>query len=64
MSEHKLGKKCLEDFKDRRKESQTLLSKFLQIADLAMLLVAEVSFEWPRFCAGWALPELQKFIQK
>ena len=37
-NEHKLGKKYRETLNERRKKSRTLLRKFLQIADLVLLL--------------------------
>ena len=62
MNEHTLGKTYHGKLTERWRDSRTLLNKFLRIADLVVLFRGAISFEWPRFCAGWALPELQQFI--
>ena len=61
---HALGEEFKRKLEEQRKESRVLLSKFLSIADRILTLGGHVSFEWPRWCAGWALPELQSFIKK
>eukprot|EP00973_Karenia_brevis_P070888 9852889-Karenia_brevis.AAC.1 len=39
-------------------KSRRLLAIFLWIADKILKSGGEVSFEWPRYCIGWMLPEL------
>ena len=47
------------------KEPLVLVDHFLQAADLAILSGGSASFEWPRFCSGWAAARnLQDFIVK
>ena len=52
------------DLKRRRKHSRKLLKSFIRVAERALALGGEVSFEWPRNCSGWLLPELVQFISK
>ena len=47
-----------------RKQSRVLLAKYIELADLVMKFGGHVSFEWPRHCAGWILPELMNFIAR
>ena len=41
-----------------------MLRSFVQVSEIILALGGDVSFEWPRFCAGWALPELTKWINR
>ena len=47
-----------------RKASRNMLRSFVQVSEIILALGGDVSFEWPRFCAGWALPELTKWINR
>ena len=61
---HALGDEFKRNLDKQRQESRVLFSRFIAIADLVMTLGGHVSFEWPRHCAGWMLPELQSFIRR
>eukprot|EP00973_Karenia_brevis_P079615 11045800-Karenia_brevis.AAC.1 len=49
---------------EKREHSRKLLRKFIQLAEHVLLNGGHVSFEWPRQCTGWLLPELTSFIKK
>ena len=61
---HRNGPKYLAKLQKRRKESEKLVDDFIEIAELALSLGGEVSFEWPKDCAGWQLQELANFIMR
>ena len=42
--------------------SEKLLNQFIDIANICLDNGGECSFEWPRYCSGWALPSLQQWI--
>ena len=45
-----------------RAASEKLLQQFIRIANICLDNGGDCSFEWPRFCSGWALPSLQQWI--
>ena len=42
--------------------SEALVRQFIRIANICLKNGGDCSFEWPRFCSGWALPVLQSWI--
>eukprot|EP00973_Karenia_brevis_P068769 9560556-Karenia_brevis.AAC.1 len=64
MSLHKHGNRYAKKLALARRRSRSLLKSFIALADKALRQGGHVSFEWPRYCAGWALPELQRFIAR
>ena len=46
-----------------RAESEALVAQFIRVADVCLDNGGDdCSFEWPRYCAGWALPSIQSRI--
>ena len=45
-----------------RGSSIKMLDRFYKLADRVVSKGGTVSFEWPRYCAGWDLPVLQQLI--
>ena len=41
-----------------------MLDHFYKLAKRVVSKGGTVSFEWPRYCAGWDLPVLQQFISE
>ena len=41
-----------------------MLQNFVEIGDAVLAAGGHVSFEWPRHCSGWILPELMYFIHR
>jgi len=64
MCEYRYGKKFKIKLARRRRKSIEMVKSFIQIAELALKLGGHISFEWPRFCEGWAIKELMKFIRE
>ena len=64
MNLHRLGPKYQQILDQKRLESKWLLKNYFKIAELAIALGGGTSFEWPRFCDGWNLPELNAFAVK
>ena len=64
MCIHRYGQKYEVELATRRKASKAMLQSFIELADLAISLGGHVSFEWPRYCTGWLLPMMTKFIYK
>ena len=62
MALHRYGPKYAKNLVTRRAASRRQLRSFIKLAQEALDAGGEVSFEWPRHCAGWMLPELQEFI--
>ena len=48
----------------KRAQSIKLLGHFAEVAELAVKLGGEVSFEWPAYCSGWVQKPLTDLIQK
>ena len=48
----------------RRQQSLEMVGYFIECAELALSLGGEVSFEWPRDCAGWCQKILIEFIHR
>ena len=63
MAIHRYGEEYVRKLEARRKESRKLLCHFLRVANAVIEGGGHVSFEWPRYCTGWALPELRAFIE-
>ena len=64
MAIHKYGAEYVKSLEARREESKMMLKNFIKTAELVISLGGEVSFEWPKSCLGWLLPELIEFITK
>ena len=45
-----------------QEDSAALVEQFIRIANICLDNGGECSFEWPRFCTGWALPAIQAWI--
>ena len=43
-------------------ESAALVEQFSRVANICLDNGGDCSFEWPRYCAGWALPSIQSWI--
>ncbi len=61
---HKFGKAFSDKLESRRAQSLVMLNNFFLLAREIIALGGDVSFEWPRFCTGWKIEALDKFIQK
>ena len=48
--------------RQERAESDALVAQFIRVADVCLDNGGDCSFEWPRFCTGWALPSIQSWI--
>ena len=62
MNLHKLGHYVVIKLAKKRAESLQMLTYFFLLAREITALGGDVSFEWPRFCTGWDLDVLKKFI--
>ena len=49
-------------FRQERAESAALAAQFIRVADICLDNGGDCSFEWPRYCTGWALPSIQAWI--
>ena len=49
-------------FRQERDRSEELLKQFIRVGNARLDNGGEYSFEWPRYCSGWALPCLQEWI--
>ena len=38
------------------------MEQFIRVADVCLDNGGDCSFEWPRYCTGWALPSIQSWI--
>ena len=52
----------LASIKKEREESEALLKQFIRVGNVCIDNGGDCSFEWPRYCSGWALPCLQQWI--
>ena len=43
-------------------ESAALVEQFIRVANVCLDNRGDCSFEWPRYCTGWALPSIQSWI--
>ena len=43
-------------------ESVALVEQFIRVADICLDNGGDCSFEWPRYCTGWALPSIHSWI--
>jgi hypothetical protein len=64
MALHKGGQAYAAELAIRRAESLKMLRSFIKVAELALSLGGEVSFEWPKNCTGWLRRELITFIAR
>ena len=48
--------------RQERAASEALVAQFIRVAAVCLDNVGDCSFEWPRFCTGWALPLIQSWI--
>ena len=64
MAIHKYGPGYAWDLRLRRERSRRMVRRFITLAEIVLKNGGEVSFEWPRYCTGWRLPELVRFIAK
>eukprot|EP00439_Symbiodinium_sp_Y106_P001290 s2641_g1.t1 len=53
-----------EKLRKKRQRSRRILRNFISVAEVVLAQGGHVSFEWPKGCSGWALPELTQFIKK
>ena len=61
LNEHKYPRLSA-SIRKERKNSEDLLKQFIRVANVCLDNGGDCSFEWPRFCSGWALPCLQEWI--
>ena len=45
-----------------QEDSAALVEQFIRVANICLDTGGDCSFEWPRFCTGWALPAIQSWI--
>ena len=64
MNSHKLGHSFALKLAKKRAESLQLLTYFFLLAKEIIALGGDVSLEWPRFCTGWKIEALMKFIHR
>ena len=64
MNIHKLGPEFLAKLTEQRKHSIQMLKSFIRLAEHVLKFGGHVSFEWPKSCKGWLIPELLHFITK
>ena len=64
MSIHKYGEKYLKRLMKRRQKSLQLFKNFELVSEAVHASGGTISFEWPRFCYGWAQPAVMKFIER
>ncbi len=64
MNSHKYGKIFTDKLESRRAHTLIMLNNFFLLAREIIALGGDVSFEWPRFCTGWKIEALDKFINK
>ena len=62
MAIQKYGPKYLRKLQGRRRASLALFATFVELAALVLKGGGEVSFEWPRYCVGWAQVPVSRFI--
>ena len=62
MAVHRLGPSYAKRLAIRRKKSLELVSRFRFLAEKVIEYGGRVSFEWPRYCAGWLQKELISMI--
>jgi len=48
--------------RQERERSEELLKQFIRVGNTCLDNGGDCSFEWPRYCSGWALPCLQEWI--
>ena len=46
----------------KQAESAALVEQFIRVANICLDNGGDCSFEWPRYCTGWALPSIQSWI--
>eukprot|EP00435_Cladocopium_sp_Y103_P034912 s909_g9.t1 len=61
LNEHKYPRLSA-SIRKERENSEKLLKQFIRVANMCLDNGGDCSFEWPRFCSGWALPCLQEWI--
>ena len=44
-----------------QEDSAALVEQFIRVANICLDNGGDCSFEWPRFCTGWALPAFCNF---
>lgn len=59
-----MGRKFKQHLDDLRDESMMLLGIFVDLARHILSSSGSVSFEWPAYCVGWQIPELQEFFDQ
>ena len=64
MNEHTLGDDYRQQLKKDRAKSLKMLKSFIRVAERILELGGHVSFEWPKSCRRWIIPELLEFITK
>jgi len=64
MNLSRLGREFQERLMCERSKSRQMLVNFVDIASQVIRSGGTISFEWPRYCAGWDLPELHDMINR
>ena len=64
MNIWRYGKAYLKKLMKQRAQSRKMLSSFLRIARVVLSNGGRVHYEWPSYCKGWELVELQEFCNE
>ena len=64
MNIWRYGKPYLKKLMKQRAQSRKMLSSFLRIARVVLSNGGRVHYEWPSYCKGWELVELQDFCNE
>ena len=62
MNVHTLGMTYWKKMVEERQASIAMVKSFIYVAEIILQQGGEVSFEWPKSCHGWLIPELISFI--
>ena len=64
MCVHLYGESYKKKLRKNQRKSLRMLETFLAAAEKVLAQGGHVAFEWPKKCAGWSIPKLNKFIKK
>ena len=58
MAIHKYGAEYINKLEARRKTLKAMLKSFIRLAEIILQNGCHISFEWPKNCCRWLIPEL------
>ena len=64
LNSRKLGKRFRLYVEALREESPVLIDVFINLARAVIKAAGSVSFEWPAYRVGWAVPGLEAFFEE